>query len=144
MLSLRELFLDRVNQNRMLRLKMNASNPMMRVSRVTYLTQIFMFMKLDDCLVLGQILQVIRGENLLIRFWDNGESVSCVILESCFSWVARCHNPCELCRHWQHARTHDHQCHISHMTFSRYPKASDVINYVRQGYSKPRYTIQHA
>ena len=29
------------------------------------------------------------------------------------------------------------------MTFSRYPKASDVINYVRHGYSKPRYTILH-
>ena len=30
------------------------------------------------------------------------------------------------------------------MSFSRYPKASDVINYVQHGYSNPRYTIQHA
>jgi len=37
----------------MLRLKMNANNPMTRISRVTYLTQIFLFLKLDDCLVLG-------------------------------------------------------------------------------------------
>lgn len=33
---------------------MNAANPMMRVSRVIYLTQIFLYLKLDDCLVLGQ------------------------------------------------------------------------------------------
>ena len=38
LLSLRELFLSRVNENRMLRLKMNSVNPMMRVSRVIYLT----------------------------------------------------------------------------------------------------------
>lgn len=54
MQSLRELFLARVNENRMLRLKMNSSNPMMRVSRVIYLTQIFLYLKLDDCLILGQ------------------------------------------------------------------------------------------
>eukprot|EP00090_Calanus_glacialis_P033842 TRINITY_DN56369_c0_g1_i1.p1 TRINITY_DN56369_c0_g1~~TRINITY_DN56369_c0_g1_i1.p1 ORF type:complete len:104 (+),score=11.38 TRINITY_DN56369_c0_g1_i1:20-331(+) len=29
------------------------------------------------------------------------------------------------------------------MSFSRYPKASDVINYVRPGYNKSRYTIRH-
>jgi hypothetical protein len=38
LMSLRELFLSRVNENRMIRLKMNSVNPMMRVSRVIYLT----------------------------------------------------------------------------------------------------------
>ena len=54
LLSLRDLFISRVNQNREKRLQMNSQNPMMRVSRITYLTNIFMYLKLNDCLVLGQ------------------------------------------------------------------------------------------
>ena len=53
--SLRELFLNRVNQNKLRRMRQNEENVMMKsVSRVMWLTRVFCFLQLDDCLKLGQ------------------------------------------------------------------------------------------
>ena len=52
--SLRDLFLSRVNRNRERRMRMNENHAMLRVSRVTWLTVIFPYMSLEDCLRLGQ------------------------------------------------------------------------------------------
>ena len=53
--SLRELFLNRVNSNKLRRMRQNEENTLMKsVSRVMWLTRIFPFMQLDDCLKLGQ------------------------------------------------------------------------------------------
>ena len=51
------------------------------------------------------------------RIWREIENLSfglsemflCSYLNLFSSCVERCHNPSELWRHWQHARTHDHQ-----------------------------------
>lgn len=55
LLSLKELFLNRVNLNKQRRIKQNENSVLMRdIKRVTWLTRIFPFLQLDDCLLLGQ------------------------------------------------------------------------------------------
>lgn len=55
LLSLKELFLKRVNQNKLRRLKQNENHPFMSggFSRVTWLTKIFPYLQLDESLKLG-------------------------------------------------------------------------------------------
>ena len=54
-MSLKELFLKRVNQNKERRIKQNEANVIMSgVSRVTWLTRIMPFLQLDESLCLGK------------------------------------------------------------------------------------------
>mmetsp|Transcript_40054 Transcript_40054/g.52462 ORF Transcript_40054/g.52462 Transcript_40054/m.52462 type:complete len:97 (+) Transcript_40054:171-461(+) len=53
--SLRELFLNRVNQNKLRRMRQNEENVLMSgFTRVIWLTRILPYLQLDECLVLGQ------------------------------------------------------------------------------------------
>lgn len=55
LMSLKELFLTRVNQNKERRIKQNQANVMMSgLSRVTWLTLIMPFLQLDESLCLGK------------------------------------------------------------------------------------------
>ena len=55
LMSLKELFLTRVNQNKERRIKQNQANVMMSgLSRVTWLTRIMPFLQLDESLCLGK------------------------------------------------------------------------------------------
>ena len=55
LMSLKELFLTRVNQNKLRRIKQNEDNVLIRgVSRVIWLTKIFSCLSLDESLKLGQ------------------------------------------------------------------------------------------
>ena len=48
--ALQDLFLTRVNANRERRVKQNSSHPMVSgVSRIVWLTRIFVYVSLDDC-----------------------------------------------------------------------------------------------
>ena len=52
--SLRELFLNRVNSNKIRRMRQNEENVIMSgVSRITWLTRIIPFLTLDESLKLG-------------------------------------------------------------------------------------------
>jgi hypothetical protein len=56
LLSLKELFLHRVNANREKRLKQNESNICVRgVTRVFWITRIMVYLNLEDCLKMGQL-----------------------------------------------------------------------------------------
>lgn len=53
--SLRELFLNRVNSNKLRRMRQNEENVMMKgVSRILWLTSIFPYLTLHDSLRIGQ------------------------------------------------------------------------------------------
>ena len=54
-MSLKELFLTRVNKNKVRRIKQNENNVLIRnVSRITWLTRIFPYLLLEDSLKMGQ------------------------------------------------------------------------------------------
>ena len=56
LLSLKELFLHRVNANREKRLKQNESNICVRgVTRVFWVSRIMIYLDLEDCLKMGQL-----------------------------------------------------------------------------------------
>ena len=52
--SLQDLFLSRVNRNRVRRLKLNEKTAACRVSRLVWLSSIFGFLSLSEALLLGQ------------------------------------------------------------------------------------------